>query len=67
MLFYQKNFKLILVQNVTLYTIRHFTDAAAQTVEEGKNVILKQISTEPCKCDKRKIKLHSDIQISIII
>jgi hypothetical protein len=26
-----------------LYTIRHFTDAAAQTVE-GKNVILKQIT-----------------------
>ena len=41
-----KKFKVDFSANVTLYTIRHFTDAAAQTVEEGKNVILKQISTE---------------------
>jgi aspartate kinase len=41
-----KKFKVDFSENVTLYTIRHFTDAAAQTVEEGKNVILKQISTE---------------------
>jgi aspartate kinase len=40
-----KKFKVDFSENVTLYTIRHF-DAAAQTVEEGKNVILKQISTE---------------------
>ena len=41
-----KKFKVDFNENVTLYTIRHFTDAAAQTVEEGKNVLLKQISTE---------------------
>ena len=41
-----KKFKVDFNQNVTLYTIRHFTDTAAQTVEEGKNVLLKQISTE---------------------
>jgi aspartate kinase len=36
MLFYQK-FKVDFT-NVTLYTIRHFTDAAAETVEEGKTL-----------------------------
>jgi len=41
-----KKFKVDFSENVTLYTIRHFTDAAAQTVEKGKNVILKQISTK---------------------
>jgi aspartate kinase len=41
-----KKFKVDFSQNVTLYTIRHFNDAAAETVEQGKNVILKQISTE---------------------
>ncbi|CAM2819827.1 aspartate kinase [Flavobacterium frigoris] len=41
-----KKFKVDFSQNVTLYTIRHFNDAAAQTVENGKKVILKQISTE---------------------
>jgi aspartate kinase len=40
-----KKFKVDFSENVTLYTIRHFTDAAT-VVEEGKNVILKQISTE---------------------
>jgi hypothetical protein len=29
-----------------LYTIRHFNDSAADTVENGKKVVLKQISTE---------------------
>ncbi|PKH66498.1 aspartate kinase [Flavobacterium sp. ALD4] len=41
-----KKFKVDYSQNVTLYTIRHFNDSAAQTVENGKKVILKQISTE---------------------
>jgi aspartate kinase len=41
-----KKFKVDFSQNVTLYTIRHFNDSAAQTVENGKKVILKQISTE---------------------
>ena len=41
-----KKFKVDFSKNVTLYTIRHFNDAAAQTVEKGKNVVLKQVSTE---------------------
>jgi aspartate kinase len=41
-----KKFKVDFSKNVTLYTIRHFNDSAAQTVENGKKVILKQISTE---------------------
>ena len=41
-----KKFKVDFSKNVTLYTIRHFDDAAAQTVEKGKNVVLKQVSTE---------------------
>lgn len=41
-----KKFKVDFTPNVTLYTIRHFNDSAAQTVEQGKKVVLKQISTE---------------------
>ena len=41
-----KKFKVNFTENVTLYTIRHFDDKAAQTVEEGKTVLLKQVSTE---------------------
>ena len=41
-----KKFKVDFTEDVTLYTIRHFNDEAAQTVEKGKNVILKQVSTE---------------------
>jgi aspartate kinase len=41
-----KKFKVDFSQNVTLYTIRHFNDSAADTVENGKKVVLKQISTE---------------------
>lgn len=41
-----KKFKVDFSKNVTLYTIRHFNDSAAQTVENGKKVVLKQISTE---------------------
>ncbi len=41
-----KKFKVEFVENVTLYTIRHFDEKAAQTVEENKTVILKQVSTE---------------------
>jgi aspartate kinase len=40
-----KKFKVDFSQNVT-YTIRHFNDSAADTVENGKKVVLKQISTE---------------------
>jgi aspartate kinase len=41
-----KKFKLDFNENVTLYTIRHFDEKASQTVENGKEVLLKQISTE---------------------
>jgi aspartate kinase len=41
-----KKFKLDFEENVTLYTIRHFDEKASQTVENGKKVLLKQISTE---------------------
>lgn len=39
-------FKVTYNENVSLYTIRHFTDAAAKIVEEGKIVLLRQISRE---------------------
>ena len=41
-----KKFKVDFEENVTLYTIRHFDDAAAKTVEKDKTVLLKQISRE---------------------
>ncbi|WP_291097163.1 MULTISPECIES: aspartate kinase [unclassified Flavobacterium] len=41
-----KKFKVDYDENVTLYTIRHFDEKAAQTVEENKTVILKQVSRE---------------------
>jgi len=41
-----KKFKVGYNEDVTLYTIRHFNDAAAQTVMEGKTVLLKQLGTE---------------------
>jgi aspartate kinase len=41
-----KKFKVDFEENVTLYTIRHFDDVAAKTVENDKTVLLKQISRE---------------------
>jgi aspartate kinase len=41
-----KKFKVDFTENVTLYTIRHFDEKAAQTVEENKTVLLKQLSRE---------------------
>lgn len=41
-----KKFKVDFSENVTLYTIRHFDEKAAQLVEENKTVILKQVSRE---------------------
>ena len=41
-----KKFKVEFDENVTLYTIRHFNENAAQTVEENKVVLLKQVSRE---------------------
>jgi aspartate kinase len=41
-----KKFKISYNENVSLYTIRHFTEKAAQMVEENKTVLIKQISRE---------------------
>ncbi len=41
-----KKFKVDFTEDVTLYTIRHFNENAAQTVEENKKVLLKQVSRE---------------------
>ncbi|MBS7785981.1 aspartate kinase [Flavobacterium sp. CYK-55] len=41
-----KKFRVAYNENVSLYTIRHFNAQAAQMVEEGKTVLLKQISRE---------------------
>jgi aspartate kinase len=41
-----KKFKVDFEENVTLYTIRHFDESAATTVEKDKTVLLKQISRE---------------------
>jgi aspartate kinase len=41
-----KKFKVEFIENVTLYTIRHFNEKAAQMVEKNKEVVLKQISLE---------------------
>jgi aspartate kinase len=41
-----KKFKVSYNENVSLFTIRHFTATAAETVEKDKLVLLKQISRE---------------------
>jgi aspartate kinase len=41
-----KKFKVSFNENVSLYTIRHFTKEAAEIVEKDKTVLLKQISSE---------------------
>ncbi len=41
-----KKYKVSYNENVSLYTIRHFTKEAAAMVENGKNVLLKQTSRE---------------------
>jgi len=41
-----KKFKVSYNENVSLYTIRHFNEKAAQMVEENKAVLLKQVSRE---------------------
>lgn len=41
-----KKFKVAYNENVSLYTIRHFNIEAAEMVEKGKTVLLKQISRE---------------------
>lgn len=41
-----KKFKVTHNDDVSLYTIRHFTDAASKIVEDGKDVLIKQVSRE---------------------
>ena len=41
-----KKFKIAFNENVSLYTIRHFDEKAAQMVEQNKEVLLKQVSRE---------------------
>lgn len=41
-----KNFKVSFNENVALYTIRHFDEKAMRAVEDGKDVLLKQLSRE---------------------
>ena len=41
-----KKFKVSFNENVSLYTIRHFTKEAAEMVEKDKTVLVKQISRE---------------------
>jgi aspartate kinase len=41
-----KKFKVSYNENVSLYTIRHFDEKAAQIVGKDKNVLVKQISRE---------------------
>ncbi len=50
-----KKFKVDFSENVTLYTIRHFTEQAAQTVEENKTVLLKQVSRETMQIVTKEI------------
>lgn len=39
-------FKVTFEENVSLYTIRHFNSEAAKKIEEGKEILLKQLGTE---------------------
>ena len=41
-----KKFKISFNENVSLYTVRHFDEEAAQIVERNKTILLKQISRE---------------------
>lgn len=41
-----KKFKVSYNENVSLYTVRHFDDAAMKMVEKGKTVVLRQMSRE---------------------
>jgi aspartate kinase len=55
--FYPKKFKVEFDENVTLYTIRHFNENAAQTVEENKVVLLKQVSRETMQVVTKKFSI----------
>ena len=42
----KSKFKVNYVEGVSLYTIRHFNDKAAKSLEQGKEILLKQRGTE---------------------
>jgi aspartate kinase len=50
-----KKFKVSYNENVSLYTIRHFNEKAAQMVEENKIVLLKQVSRETMQIVTKEI------------
>ena len=39
-------FKVTCHEDVSLYTVRHYNDEAINTLEQGKNVLLKQLTQE---------------------
>ena len=47
------SFNITYNQNVSLYTIRHFSESAAQKVIQNKEVLLQQINREPCKLSQK--------------
>ena len=42
----KSKFKVLYNQNVSLYTVRHYNNAAIKQIEEGKTVLLKQITQQ---------------------
>jgi len=50
-----KKFKVSYNENVTLYTIRHFDEAASLMVEKDKEVLLKQVSRETMQIVTREV------------
>ncbi len=55
-----KKFKITYNENVSLYTIRHFTDKAIKMVEKDKTVLVKQMSRgEPIATGNQRITKHN--------
>jgi len=50
-----KKFKVSYNENVALYTIRHFDEAASEIVENNKEVLLKQVSRETMQIVTREV------------
>lgn len=51
-----KKFKVSYNDNVSLYTIRHFSEEASKLVENGKEVLLKQVSRETMQIVTKDVK-----------
>lgn len=51
-----KKFKVSYNDNVSLYTIRHFNEKASEMVENGKEVLLKQVSRETMQIVTKDVK-----------